>query len=36
MLFDDELVKGGKREEGSENLKLETRNPKSKFQIPKP
>ena len=25
-----------KREEGSENLKLETRNPKSKFQIPKP
>jgi cbb3-type cytochrome oxidase maturation protein len=36
MLFDDELVKGGKRVEGSENLKLETRNPKSKFQIPKP
>ena len=36
MLFDDELVKGGKREEVSENLKLETRNPKSKFQIPKP
>ncbi|WP_396172990.1 cbb3-type cytochrome oxidase assembly protein CcoS [Flavobacterium sp.] len=36
MLFDDELVKGGKREEVSENLKLETRNPKSKIQIPKP
>jgi cbb3-type cytochrome oxidase maturation protein len=36
MLFDDELVKGGKREEGSENLKLETRNPKSKFQNSKP
>lgn len=42
MLFDDELIKGGKREaesgkrdDGSENLKPKTQNPNSKFQNPK-
>lgn len=35
MLFDDELVKGGKREPETRNSKPETQNPKSKFQNPK-